>query len=119
MLEGWKHDVRNLWWVIDYNRQSLDSVVSDRLFTRIASLFEAVGWRVMTLKYGKLLEAAFERPGGAALRGWIDSCPNTLYSALTFKGGAAMARTLVARPRQCRRHSRAARRSRRRGARQA
>src|SRR5258706_12855074 len=89
MLEGWKHDVRNVWWVIDYNRQSLDSVVSDRLFTRIASLFEAVGWKVITLKYGKLLEAAFERPGGAALRGWIDSCPNTLYSALTFKGGAA------------------------------
>src|SRR3990170_614980 len=25
MLEGWKHDLRNLWWVIDYNRQSLDS----------------------------------------------------------------------------------------------
>ncbi len=52
-------------------------------------MFEAVGWKVITLKYGKLLEAAFERPGGAALRGWIDSCPNTLYSALTFKGGAA------------------------------
>ncbi|MGH7037800.1 MAG: 1-deoxy-D-xylulose-5-phosphate synthase N-terminal domain-containing protein, partial [Stellaceae bacterium] len=31
LLEGWKHDVRNLWWVIDYNRQSLDAVVSDRL----------------------------------------------------------------------------------------
>jgi pyruvate dehydrogenase E1 component len=32
LLEGWKHDVCNLWWVIDYNRQSLDAVVSDRLF---------------------------------------------------------------------------------------
>jgi len=29
MLEGWKQDVRNLWWVIDYNRQSLDSIVTD------------------------------------------------------------------------------------------
>src|SRR5580693_7500704 len=48
LLEGWKHDVRNVWWVIDYNRQSLDSVVSDRLFTRIESLFEAVGWTVVT-----------------------------------------------------------------------
>src|SRR5512142_3148035 len=35
LLEGWKHDVRNLWWVIDYNRQSLDGVVNDRLFGRI------------------------------------------------------------------------------------
>src|SRR5258706_5401882 len=89
MLEGWKHDVRNLWWVIDYNRQSLDSVVSDRLFTRIASLFETVGWKVVTLKYGTLLEAAFAKPGGEALRGWIANCPNTLYSVLSFKGGAA------------------------------
>src|SRR6201991_465446 len=35
LLEGWKHDIRNVWWVVDYNRQSLDSVVSDRLFTRL------------------------------------------------------------------------------------
>src|SRR5215469_63398 len=62
LLEGWKHDVRNLWWVIDYNRQSLDAVVSDRLFGRIDALFEMMGWRVVTLKYGRLLEAAFARP---------------------------------------------------------
>jgi pyruvate dehydrogenase E1 component len=87
MLEGWKHDVRNLWWVIDYNRQSLDAVVSDRLFSRIDALFATMGWRVVTLKYGKKLEAAFARPDGEALRAWIDACPNSLYSALVFKGG--------------------------------
>ena len=87
MLEGWKHDVRNLWWVIDYNRQSLDAVVSDRLFNRIDALFSTMGWRVVTLKYGKKLEAAFAGPDGAALREWIDACPNSLYSALVFKGG--------------------------------
>jgi pyruvate dehydrogenase E1 component len=89
LLEGWKHDVRNLWWIIDYNRQSLDSTVSDQLFQRIVGIFHAIGWRVVTLKYGKLLEAAFRQPGGEALRTWIDECPNSLYSALTFKGGAA------------------------------
>ncbi len=87
LLEGWKHDVRNLWWVIDYNRQSLDAVVSDRLFGRIDALFEMFGWRVVTLKYGRLLEAAFARPDGAQLREWIDACPNSLYSALVYKGG--------------------------------
>jgi pyruvate dehydrogenase E1 component len=87
MLEGWKHDVRNLWWVIDYNRQSLDAVVSDRLFNRIDALFSTMGWRVVTLKYGKKLEAAFAGPDGEALRDWIDACPNSLYSALVFKGG--------------------------------
>src|SRR5579883_2946688 len=96
MLEGWKHDVRNLWWVIDYNRQSLDAVVSDRLFGRIDSLFLAMGWRVVTLKYGKKLEAAFAAPDGAALRDWIDACPNSLYSALVFKGGEAWRKHLMA-----------------------
>src|SRR5579872_2239849 len=87
LLEGWKHDVRNLWWIIDYNRQSLDAVVSDRLFGRIDALFEMVGWRVVTLKYGQLLQAAFARPDGEQLRDWIDACPNSLYSALVYKGG--------------------------------
>ncbi|MFM8680025.1 MAG: 1-deoxy-D-xylulose-5-phosphate synthase N-terminal domain-containing protein, partial [Alphaproteobacteria bacterium] len=68
MLEGWKHDVRNLWWIIDYNRQSLDSVVSDRLFQRIIGVFDSLGWRVITLKYGKLLQKAFEGPDGERLR---------------------------------------------------
>src|SRR5690242_14152199 len=87
LLEGWKHDVRNLWWVVDYNRQSLDAVVSDRLFGRIDALFEMFGWRVITLKYGRLLQAAFARPDGEQLREWIDACPNSLYSALVYKGG--------------------------------
>ena len=95
LLEGWKHDVRNLWWIIDYNRQSLDSTVSDQLFQRIVGIFHAIGWRVVTLKYGKLLEAAFRLPGGEALRNWIDDCPNSLYSALTFKGGAAFREHLL------------------------
>ncbi|MCA8928712.1 MAG: transketolase [Alphaproteobacteria bacterium] len=89
LLEGWKHDIRNVWWLIDYNRQSLDAVVSDRLFGRIDGLFHAMGWDVITLKYGRKLQAAFAEPGGEALRDWIDDCPNSLYSALVYKGGAA------------------------------
>ena len=89
LLEGWKHDVRNLWWVIDYNRQSLDGVVHDYLFQRIKDFFGTVGWDVVELKYGKLLQAAFAEPGGEALMKWIDDCPNQLYSALTFQGGEA------------------------------
>ena len=88
MLEGWKYDVRNLWWVIDYNRQSLDGVVSDGLFQKIRQFFGTVDWNVNMLKYGKKLERVFQQPGGEALRNWIDECPNDLYSALTFKGQA-------------------------------
>ncbi|MEO9188764.1 MAG: transketolase [Acetobacteraceae bacterium] len=96
LLEGWKHDVRDVWWIIDYNRQSLDSVVPDRLFGRIEGLFRDMGWNVVTLKYGRKLEAAFAREGGDGLRRWIDDCPNSLYSALTFQGGAAWRQAILA-----------------------
>src|SRR3546814_16885770 len=89
MLEGWKYDVRNLWWIIDYNRQSLDGVVSDGLFRKIQEFFRTVDWQVVTLKYGKKLQRVFAQPGGDALEKWIDDCPNDLYSALTFKGQSA------------------------------
>ncbi len=95
LLEGWKHDVRDVWWVIDYNRQSLDSVVPDRLFGRIEGLFRDMGWNVVTLKYGRKLLAAFAREEGETLRRWIDDCPNSLYSALTFQGGAAWRNALL------------------------
>ena len=87
LLEGWKHDVRNLWWVIDYNRQSLDGVVNDNLFQKIKSFFETVGWNVVNIKYGKLQLEAFKETGGSAIQQWIDNCPNDLYSAITFQGG--------------------------------
>jgi pyruvate dehydrogenase E1 component len=96
LLEGWKHDVRDVWWVVDYNRQSLDSVMPDRLFGRFEGLFRDMGWKVVSLKYGKKLEAAFARPGGTSLRGWVDDCPNSTYSALTFQGGAAWRQAILA-----------------------
>src|SRR5262249_26681504 len=72
-----------------YNRQSLDSVVSDRLFMKMAGLFENLGWKVVLLKYGKLLQRAFAEPGGQRLKEWIDDCPNMLYSPLVVQGGEA------------------------------
>ena len=88
-IEGAKHDLRNCWWIVDYNRQSLDATTPERMFLRFAEMFAAVGWDVVTLKYGRALEAAFAQAGGAALKRWFDDCPNDLYSALSFQGGAA------------------------------
>jgi pyruvate dehydrogenase E1 component len=95
LLEGWKKDIANVWWIIDYNRQSLDAVISDRLFGRFDELFESLGWRVVTLKYGRRLEAAFAERCGDALRRWIDDCPNALYGALTYSGGGAWRERLM------------------------
>lgn len=95
LQEGWKHSLRNCWWIIDYNRQSLDGVVREGLSARMTGIFEAFGWDVVTLKYGALQRAAFAEPGGTMLRDWIDACPNQLYSALTFQGGAAWRKRLM------------------------
>ncbi len=89
VLEGYKHSLRNTWWIIDYNRQSLDGVIREGLEPKFESLFRSFGWDVVTLKYGRMMEAAFARPGGEALRAWIDKAPNDLYAALTFQGGKA------------------------------
>jgi pyruvate dehydrogenase E1 component len=96
LIEGYKHDVRNLWWIVDYNRQSLDATTADRMFARFDDIFETCGWRVVTLKHGKAQKAAFARPGGQALERWIDNCPNADYAALTYQGGAAWRARLMA-----------------------
>ena len=94
LLEGWKQGLRNCWWIIDYNRQSLDAVVREGLWERYEQLFKNFGWDVVIVKFGSLQQAAFKEPGGERLRQWIDKCPNQLYSALVFAGGAAWRKRL-------------------------
>jgi pyruvate dehydrogenase E1 component len=94
VLEGWKQGLRSCWWVIDYNRQSLDAVVREGLWERYEQLFTNFGWDVVIVKYGALQQAAFKEPGGQKLKEWIDNCPNQLYSALVFAGGAAWRKRL-------------------------
>ena len=96
LIEGYKHDVRNCWWIVDYNRQSLDHTTADRMFRRFDDIFETCGWRVLTLKYGKKQQAAFAQPGGTSLREWIDACPNVDFAALTYQGVAAWRARLTA-----------------------
>jgi pyruvate dehydrogenase E1 component len=95
LIEGYKHAVRNLWWIVDYNRQSLDATTADRMFRRFDDIFETCGWRTVTLKHGRLQRAALEEPGGSSLRDWIDSTPNAEFAALTYQGGAAWRERLL------------------------
>ncbi|KIC51375.1 1-deoxy-D-xylulose-5-phosphate synthase N-terminal domain-containing protein [Tateyamaria sp. ANG-S1] len=95
LQEGWKNDLRNCWWIIDYNRQSLDGIVREGLFERVEKTFHAFGWDVIRVKHGALQKAAFKEPGGETLRDWIDACPNQEYSALTYQGGAVWRKRLL------------------------
>lgn len=89
LIEAYKHDIRNCWWIVDYNRQSLDATTADRMFDRFGDIFDTTGWRVVVLKWGKAQLRAFAQPGGEALRGWIEACSNAEFAALTYQGGAA------------------------------
>lgn len=86
LIEAYKHDIKNAWWIVDYNRQSLDATTADRMFDRFDDIFATFGWRVLNLKHGKAQLAAFAQPGGEHLRTWIDACPNADYAALTYQG---------------------------------
>src|SRR3954447_21460157 len=87
LIEGAKHDVRNLWWIVDYNRQSLDAVSPDRMFERFDEIFKSCGWRVVELRYGKRLQSALD--ANSKLRNWFETLPNAELSALHYQGGAA------------------------------
>src|SRR3984885_6842501 len=69
-------------WIVDLNRQSLDRVVPVIGAPRLAGMFAAAGWQVLTVKYGHLLEDLMSRPGGGALRTRIDEMPNPEYQRL-------------------------------------
>ncbi len=80
---------RNLLWIVDLNRQSLDRVVPGIRAAQLKRLFAECGWRVLEVKYGHLLQELFQRPGGADLRRCIDDMNNEDYQALIALPGAA------------------------------
>jgi pyruvate dehydrogenase E1 component len=87
LIEGYKHDVRNLWWIVDYNRQSLDATSADRMFERFDEIFRSCGWRVVELRYGKKLQAALDKH--PKLKSWFEKLPNADLSALHYQSGGA------------------------------
>ncbi|HET8971343.1 MAG TPA: transketolase C-terminal domain-containing protein, partial [Candidatus Nanopelagicales bacterium] len=72
----------NVMWLVDFNRQSLDRVVPGVRIDQWRGQFEAAGWHVVEVKYGRRLQAAYARPGGGVLRDWIDAMPNEQYQSL-------------------------------------
>lgn len=89
------YELDNLWWIIDFNRQSLDYIAPEGRATEIRKLFEAKGWHVILLKYGSKQEAFFKQPHGDKLRDWIDECPNVEYQSLCRADGAHIRHVIV------------------------
>jgi pyruvate dehydrogenase E1 component len=64
LIEAYKHDIRNCWWIVDYNRQSLDATTAERMFRAFDDIFAACGWRWSPLKYGKRWRRRSPNPAG-------------------------------------------------------
>jgi pyruvate dehydrogenase E1 component len=78
----------NVLWVVDVNRQSLDRVVPGMKVRQLMQFFANSGWHVIEAKYGRLLQDAFARDGGEALRAHIDDMSNEEYQSLFAHRGA-------------------------------
>ena len=74
--------VRDVLWVVDLNRQSLDRIIPGIRVRAWREMFAANGWNVIDVKYGAQLEAAFGEPNGELLRTAIDEMSNDVYQRL-------------------------------------
>ena len=86
----------NVLWVVDVNRQSLDRIVPDGRLRQMRAMFEAGGWRVSELRWGRKLQAAFDKRGGERLRERLQAMTNTEYQRLLRLPSGAVRKALVA-----------------------
>ena len=80
--------------VVDLNRQSLDRVVGDHRSRQLERLFRALGWHVVSLRFGRRLEGLFTERGGDWLRGRLEAMGNLEYHALLRLPPAAARKAL-------------------------
>ena len=83
-------------WIVDVNRQSLDRIVPDARLRQMRAMFEAGGWRVSELRWGRKLQAIFDRRGGEKLRDRLQGMTNTEYQRLLRLPAGAVRKALVA-----------------------
>jgi pyruvate dehydrogenase E1 component len=95
ILEPETKGLSNVLWIVDLNRQSLDRVVPTMKAQELELEFQAAGWRVLELKYGRRLREAFAHPDGELLRRRIDEMPNQEYQALFAKGDESVVEALL------------------------
>lgn len=62
---------------------------------RASRLFEAAGWQVLTVRYGRRLEALFRAPGGHALRSRLDLLTPAEFQDLLHTRGTDLRRRLA------------------------
>jgi len=86
----WRLD--NLVWIVDLNRQSLDRVMDDsgHLHAWVEAKFAGQGWQVQHARWGARATALFARPGGDALRAWVEGLDDALFQPLLMATDAQL-----------------------------
>ena len=85
----------NVLWIVDCNRQSLDRIVPDARPRQLRGMFEANGWRVVELRWGRRIQERFARPGGGRLRARLEAMSHAEYHRLLRMPPGAARKTLV------------------------
>jgi pyruvate dehydrogenase E1 component len=85
----------NVLWIVDVNRQSLDRIVPDGRLRQMRAMFEACGWHVSELRWGRKLETLFAKPGGERLRRRLDAASNGEYQRLLRLPAGGLRKALV------------------------
>lgn len=69
-------------WIVDVNSQSLDRVLPKSHASKAQAMFEAAGWQVLSLRWGRKVSQIFEAPGGAELRQRLESMSSSEFQRL-------------------------------------
>jgi len=85
----------NVLWIVDVNRQSLDRIVPDGRLRQMRAMFEAGGWHVIELRWGRRLQILFAKPGGDGLRRRFDAMTNGEYQRLLRVPAGGVRKALV------------------------
>jgi pyruvate dehydrogenase E1 component len=79
----------NVTWIVDLNRQSLDRITPDTRPRQLAALFEASGWDVIELRWGREVQAR------AQLRARLESLSHADYHRLLRRNSGELRKALV------------------------
>ncbi len=97
ILDDTLRGLGNVTLIVDLNRQSLDRIVPGIKIANVKGMFAAAGWNVLEAKYGRRLQAVFDRPGGETLRRRIDDMDNLEYQGLIRRRGDEVRSELIER----------------------
>ncbi len=86
--------LKNITHILDYNRQSLDGNTQQWRLQNIKDRYAANGWKIIELKWGSKLKAAFA-DGGQKFREVMDALPQEEYQDMTGKTGAEIREYLI------------------------